>query len=100
MKMREDSKERRAFASDLAFASMMLDAGLSGPYHELQADLRTGSEGCLELRYRYEEKHKLGPHLFIVIDLPNDEVWDHFRFSDTQGVGEFGGVFFGKGGRN
>jgi hypothetical protein len=93
MKAREDSPERRTMASELAFASMMMDAGISGPYHQLQADLREFSNGCLVLRYRFDEKNKMGPHLFIVMDVPNDEVWDHFRFSESGSFGTLAGVF-------
>jgi hypothetical protein len=98
MKAREDSPERRTMGSNLAFASMMLDAGIKGPYLELQADLREVSEGHLELRYRLDSKNEMFPHLFIVMDVPNGQVWDHFRFSGSNDMdSEFSGAFFGHG---
>jgi hypothetical protein len=93
VKAREDSRERRELASDLVFASMMLDAGISGPYLQLQEELREASHGCLELRYRLDEANKLAPHLFVVMDVQCDEVWDHFRFSDS---GSFGDLVSGR----
>jgi hypothetical protein len=88
MRVREDSRERRALASELAFASMMLDVGVKGPFLQVQEDLRESSGGCLGLRYRLDAKNKAAPHLFIVMDLPNNEVWDHFRFSESESFGD------------
>jgi len=93
MKMRADCGDRRKFASELAFASMMLDAGIKGPYLELQRELREFSRGNLALTYKFDEKNKLGPHLFIVMEVSNDEVWDHFRFSESGSFGTLAGVF-------
>jgi hypothetical protein len=78
----------------LAFALMLMEAGDDSRFYELQREFVKGSNGRLQLRYRYQRNEE-NPHVFIAVDIVLRKVIDHWRFSESVigGSSDFEGFF-------